>query len=91
MSLLPLETIDLETHSNHDQFIRIEVGHGQAIINGQAYDIYADDCVVIPAGSPHKILNVDTQNCLKLYTIYSPPEHPPGTIQSNKHSVGMSK
>lgn len=84
MSLGPGEEIGLETHDDRDQFIRVEAGTGKAILNGKENDLADGSAVVIPAGTEHNIINSSQSEALKLYTIYSPPEHPDGTIHKNK-------
>jgi mannose-6-phosphate isomerase-like protein (cupin superfamily) len=84
MSLEPGEDIGLETHDDVDQFIRVEAGEGKAILNGEEHDLEDGSAVVIPAGTQHNIVNSSQSESLKLYTIYSPPEHPQGTIHKNK-------
>ncbi len=76
MSLLPNEEIGTEIHPYVTQFIRIETGDGLAIINNESYPLYDGSAVVIPAGSQHNIINISTTQSMKLYTIYSPPNHP---------------
>ncbi len=83
MSLEAGEDIGMEVHEEHDQFIRIEQGQGKAVLNGEESEIEDDFAVVIPAGAEHNIVNTgDTK--MKLYTIYSPPEHADGTIHATK-------
>ena len=84
MSLAPGEDIGMEVHSDVDQFIRIESGSAKAILNGKEYEMEDDFAVVIPAGTEHNIVNTSDTVQLKLYTIYTPPEHPEGTIHKNK-------
>jgi mannose-6-phosphate isomerase-like protein (cupin superfamily) len=84
MSLAPGEEIGLETHDDIDQFIRVEAGKGKAILNGEEHDLQDGSAVVIPAGIKHNIKNSSRHEHLKLYTIYSPPEHPHGTLHKNK-------
>ncbi len=84
MSLAPGEDIGLETHDDVDQFIRVEAGRGKAVLNGEEHDLEDGSAVVIPAGTRHNIINGSPDEPLKLYTIYSPPEHPPGTVHRNK-------
>ena len=84
MSLAPGEDIGLETHTDVDQFIRVEAGKGKALLNGKEHDLEDGSAVVIPAGTQHNIINTSQQESLKLYTIYSPPEHPDGTVHKNK-------
>jgi len=84
MSLRPGEEIGLETHDDGDQFIRVEAGKGIAILDGEEHDLEDGSAVVIPAGVQHNIINSSPQQSLKLYTIYSPPEHPDGTVNKDK-------
>lgn len=84
MSLAPGEEIGLETHDDVDQFIRVEAGRGKAILDGEEHDLGDGSAVVIPAGTQHNIVNRSESKALKLYTVYSPPEHPPGTVHKNK-------
>ena len=84
MSLRPGEEIGLETHDDGDQFIRVEAGKGIAILDGEEHDLEDGSAVVIPAGVQHNIINSSPQQPLKLYTIYSPPEHPDGTVNKDK-------
>ncbi len=83
MALRPGEDIGLETHGDVDQFIRVEAGQGKAILNGQEYPLEDGSAVVIPAGTEHNIVNTSSAP-LKLYTIYTPPEHPDGTVHKTK-------
>jgi mannose-6-phosphate isomerase-like protein (cupin superfamily) len=84
MSLRPGEDIGLETHPHTDQFIRVESGHGEAVIGGQTYALEDGSAIVIPAGSEHNVTNTSTTKPMKLYTVYTPPEHPDGTLQHTK-------
>ena len=84
MSLEPGEDIGLETHGHVDQFIRIEAGVGTAILDGVEYPLVDGSALVIPAGTRHNVVNSSRVEPLKLCTLYSPPEHPPGTIHKNK-------
>ena len=84
MSLPPNEDIGMETHPDVDQFIRIEEGEGKAILNGEESVLESGSAVVIPAGTEHNIVNTSATEALKLYTIYSPPNHPDGTIHKTK-------
>jgi len=83
MALKPGEEIGMEVHPEHDQFIRIESGNGKAIMNGEEHEIMDGSAIVIPAGTQHNIINT-SQEVMKLYTIYTPPEHKPGTIHKTK-------
>ena len=83
MCLKPLDDIKLEIHKDHDQFITIVYGEGCAIINNKKYHFSKNSSFIIPAGSKHKIINTSDKNKLKLYTIYSPPEHDKNRIDIN--------
>jgi len=84
MSLLPLEEIGMEVHQNVDQFFRFESGTGKAILNGEEISLSDGDALVVPAGTNHNIINVSSTEPLKLYTLYSPANHPDGTIHATK-------
>lgn len=84
MSLLPGEEIGMEVHETVDQFFRFESGEGKAVLNGEETLFKADDVVIIPAGTNHNIINTSATDKLKLYTIYSPSNHPEGTVHATK-------
>ena len=84
MSLLPKEEIGMEVHHDVDQFIRIEEGEGLAILNGEETPLLDDFAIVIPSGTNHNIINTSDSRKMKLYSIYSPSEHPDGTIDKTK-------
>lgn len=80
MNIKPLDNIHLETHEGHDQFIRIEKGNGVAILDNKKYELSDDIGIIIPDGIKHEIINTSKTEELKLYSIYSPPEHPKNKI-----------
>lgn len=84
MSLLPNEEIGMEQHPHTTQFIRVVKGECEAILNGQKFQMKEDFATVISAGTNHNIINTSKEQKLKLYTIYSPPEHPINTLQQTK-------
>jgi mannose-6-phosphate isomerase-like protein (cupin superfamily) len=84
MTLKPGEEIGRETHEEHDQFIRVEAGTGVALLNRKEHPLGDGTAVVIPAGVEHNIVNTSTDEPMRLYTLYSPPEHPDGTIHRSK-------
>lgn len=91
MSLKPKEDIGMETHKQVDQFFRFEEGVGKVIIDASEYNVVAGDAVVVPAGSRHNIINVSQTDNLKLYTLYSPPNHPDGTIHNTKEDADAAE
>ena len=86
MALKPGEEIGMETHPEHDQFIRIESGTGKAIMNGEEHEITDGSAIVVPAGTQHNVINTSEVE-MKLYTIYTPPEHKQGTIHKTKEEA----
>jgi mannose-6-phosphate isomerase-like protein (cupin superfamily) len=79
------EEIGNEVHPNVDQFFRIEVGGAKFILNNQEEHIcQAGDAAVVPAGTWHNVVNTSKSTQLKLYTVYTPPQHPDGTIHKTK-------
>jgi mannose-6-phosphate isomerase-like protein (cupin superfamily) len=87
MTLRPGEEIRLEIHDGHDQFIRVEAGAGVAVLNGKRNALADGSAVVIPAGVEHNVINTSADAPLKLYTLYSPPEHPDGTVHRTKRDA----
>ena len=83
MSLLPKEEIGEEVHQL-DQFIRVEKGQGKTVLNDVEYELSDGFCVVVPAGTKHNIINTSETEEMKLYTVYSPPNHKDGTIHVTK-------
>jgi len=83
MSLKPGEDIGEEIHQL-DQFIRCEAGQGNAILNGITYKISDGFSVIVPSGAKHNIINTSSDQFLKLYTLYSPPNHRDGVIHKTK-------
>ncbi len=87
MSLKPNEEIGSETHNTLDQFIRVEEGEGKAVLNDVEYPLEDGSAVVIPAGVKHNIINTSSDKAMKLYTVYSPPEHRDKVIHSTKEEA----
>lgn len=82
MSIAPGDEIGEEVH-HLDQFIRIESGQGTVILEGDAHGVQDDDAIIIPDGTKHNVINTGTTD-LKLYSIYTPPEHKDGTVHPTK-------
>lgn len=88
MSLKPGEEIGAEVHETVDQFFRIEKGQGKIVVGENEEHMVTDgDAIIIPAGTRHNVINVSQTEDLKLYTIYSPPNHPDGTIHKTKEEA----
>jgi mannose-6-phosphate isomerase-like protein (cupin superfamily) len=89
MRLAPGEDIGWEAHHDRHQFLRIEQGRGRAEFGGsedevaERHDVEDDWAVIVPAGVWHNVVNTGDDE-LKLYSLYSPPEHPDGTVHRTK-------
>jgi mannose-6-phosphate isomerase-like protein (cupin superfamily) len=89
MSLQPGEEIGLEMHDHTDQFLRVEQGSAKVTMGpskdqvADTHQLSDDDVVVIPGGTWHNVVNTGDDQ-LKVYSLYSPPEHPDGTVHPTK-------
>jgi mannose-6-phosphate isomerase-like protein (cupin superfamily) len=72
-----------ETHDDVDQVLVFTSGEGEAILNGQGSRVAAGRLVHVPAGTRHNFINHGPED-LRLYTIYAPPEHAPGTVHHTR-------
>jgi mannose-6-phosphate isomerase-like protein (cupin superfamily) len=85
MCLQPKEEIGNEVHEQVDQFFRIEQGKARFVLNNtEEHLVSAGDAVVVPAGTYHNVINTSPTEPLKLYTVYTPPQHPEGTVHKTK-------
>ena len=89
MSIEPGDDIGGEVHDGHDQFIRIESGSARVELGGSegapelVQEVGDDWAVIVPSGTWHNVVNIGGDP-LKLYSLYSPPEHPDGTVHRTK-------
>jgi mannose-6-phosphate isomerase-like protein (cupin superfamily) len=85
MCLQPGDEIGNEVHADVDPFFRIEQGEAKSIFNGTEEHLIGDgEAVIVPAGTFHIVLNPSKTIALKLHTVYSPPNHPDGTIHKEE-------
>ncbi len=84
MSLKPNEEIGEEVHQTVDQFFRFEQGEGVVSIDGMKHKVADGDAFIVPAGAKHNVINTSKTAELKLYTIYSPPEHQDKVVRKTK-------
>ena len=92
MCLQPSEEIGREVHADGDQFFRIERGDARFVFGeGEEHLAHAGDAVVVPAMTVHNVINASPAEPLKLYTIYSPPHHPDGTLHRTKAEAQMAE
>jgi mannose-6-phosphate isomerase-like protein (cupin superfamily) len=87
MTIEPGDEIGEETHDDVDQFFRFEQGEGKVVIDGAEHIVSDGVAVVIPAGAKHNVINISKTSELKLYTIYSPPEHQDKTLRRTKRDA----
>lgn len=85
MSLKPGEEIGEEVHTL-DQFLRIEAGEGKAVLDGVEHALADGSAVVVPAGTKHNVMNTGASD-MKLYTLYSPPEHKDGIVEHTREEA----
>ena len=89
MRIAPGEDIGREVHHDRDQFLRFEQGQARVELGqtedavDETHEVSDDWAVIIPAGTWHNVVNTGTDD-LKLYSLYSPPEHPPNTVHRTK-------
>jgi len=89
MTLKPGEEIGAEVHKL-DQFFRFEEGVGKVVLDGVEHEVQDGSAVIVPAGANHNVINTGSGD-LKLYTIYSPPEHRDGVIHKTKAEAEADK
>ena len=77
------EDIGAEVHPATDQILFIVDGEGKAVVNGKTFKVGENDVVFVPAGARHNLTNSGDEE-LKLFTVYSPPEHADGTVHETK-------
>src|SRR3989344_1392847 len=83
MSLLPREDIGEEVHDAVDQILVFVQGNGEAVIESQPSPVKEGDLVFVNAGVKHNFINTGSTP-LKIYTVYSPVNHPADRIQKTK-------
>jgi mannose-6-phosphate isomerase-like protein (cupin superfamily) len=85
MCLQPGEEIGDEVHDTVDQFFRVEEGEALVVLSEkEEHRVHEGDAFVVPAGTFHTVINSSKKERLHLYTIYSPPNHPDGTVHKTK-------
>ncbi len=90
MSLRPGEEIGEEVHESVDQFFRFEAGVGLMVIDGIRHKVREGDGVIVPSGTRHNLINTSERADLRLYTIYSPPEHQDRVVRHTKAEATAS-
>lgn len=85
MALRPGEEIGEEVHEV-DQFIYAVKGEGEAVMAGVAMPFVKGEALCVPAGSLHNVRNSGDEP-MKLFTVYSPPQHAAGTVEKLKSGI----
>jgi mannose-6-phosphate isomerase-like protein (cupin superfamily) len=92
MCLRPGEEIGNEVHKKVDQFFRIERGQATFVFGGKEKHLAKNgDAVIVPAGTFHNVINSSKTVKLKMYTIYSPPNHPDKTVHRTKAAADRAE
>lgn len=84
MCIKPGEEIGSEVHDDVDQFFRFEEGEGVVVIDKTRHEVRDGSGVVVPSGAEHNVINTSKTQDLKLYTVYSPPEHRDKVVRKTK-------
>lgn len=85
MSIAPGEEIGEEVH-DVDQILFFVEGEGEAVIDGKTSPVNEGDVVFVPNSVRHNFKNTGSDDW-KIYTVYSPPEHPEGTVHRTKEEA----
>lgn len=89
MSLLPGEEIGTEVHEG-DQLLYAVKGKGVAVIAGTSEPFEKGTMFCVPAGTEHNVINTGDEP-FKLFTVYAPPQHAPGTIHQTKAAAAAAE
>ena len=84
MCLKPGEDIGSEVHDTVDQFFRFEEGEGKVVIDDVEHKVHDGMAVIVPSGAKHNVVNTSKKEKLRLYTVYSPPEHQDKVVRHTK-------
>jgi len=90
MSIPPGGEIGLETHTELDQVLVVVEGRGQVVLGDETRLILPGTLIQVPAGTRHNVTNTDHAD-LRLYTVYAPPAHLPGTIHKTKAEADLDE
>lgn len=90
MSIPAGEEIGEEVHEGIDQMLAFVEGEGEAVLENKRTPVRAGSVVVVPGGTRHNFINKG-QAPLKLYTVYTPPEHEDGTIHRTKQEADAAE
>jgi mannose-6-phosphate isomerase-like protein (cupin superfamily) len=83
MTIPPGEEIGEEVHEGIDQLLVFIEGEAEAIVEGELAAVGPGQAVLVPAGARHNFRNTG-DSPFRLWTVYAPPEHAPGTVHRTK-------
>jgi mannose-6-phosphate isomerase-like protein (cupin superfamily) len=83
MTVPPGGEIGEEVHDDTDQTLVFVEGEGAAILAGEESAVHAGSLAFVPAGTKHNFRNTGSTP-LRLYTVYAPAHHAPGTVHQTK-------
>ena len=90
MNIAPGGEIGEEVHPDTDQVLIFVEGEGEARLESEASPVRANDLVLVRAGIRHNFVNTGSQQ-LRLFTMYAPPHHPPGTVHQTKEDADAAE
>jgi mannose-6-phosphate isomerase-like protein (cupin superfamily) len=96
MSIEPGSEIGLEVHEHVDQFLRIEYGKARIEAGAtkddlnETHEVSEEWAFIVPAGTWHNVINTGSEP-LRLYTVYSPANHEPGTVHRTKQEADAAE
>lgn len=90
MALLPGEDIGSEVHGTVDQLLYVVKGEGVAVLGKVEESLAKGGVFCVPAGTTHNVRNTGDEP-LKLFTVYSPPQHAPGTVHRTKADAAAAE
>ena len=83
MALRPRQDMGPETLGTHDQFFRVDTGHGEVVINGVVHEVKAGSAIIVPAGAFHNVRNTGDEP-MRVTTLYGPPNYVDHLVQTTK-------
>jgi mannose-6-phosphate isomerase-like protein (cupin superfamily) len=90
MTIPPGGEVGEEVHERIDQILLFVEGEAEAIVGRERRSVRADELVLVPGGTRHNFVNTG-DGPLRLVTVYSPPEHEPGTVHRTKEEADAAE
>jgi mannose-6-phosphate isomerase-like protein (cupin superfamily) len=90
MTIPPGGEIGEEVHEGIDQLLLFVEGEADAIVGDERRRVGPDELVLVPGGTRHNFVNIGAFP-LRLVTVYTPPEHPPGTVHRTREEADAAE